>query len=64
MPHPIPATAEAAGGDVEQKQPKLVCVTCGRQTSHGVASFCLSDAPRFGGLVYCMDCQKKVPKAG
>jgi len=64
MPHPSAASAEAAGGAGEQKPPKHVCVACGRQTSHGVANFCLSDQTRFGGLVYCMDCQKKVPTVG
>jgi hypothetical protein len=32
--------------------------------SNAVARFCWFNKPRFGGLVYCMDCQKKVPKAG
>jgi hypothetical protein len=32
--------------------------------SIAVARFCGFNKPRFGGLVYCMDCQKKVPKAG
>lgn len=31
---------------------------CGKGVSEAVAKFCWNNRPRFGGKVYCMDCQK------
>jgi hypothetical protein len=61
---PIVPAAERPGDSGAGKQSKLVCDTCACAVSNAVARFCLFNKPRFGGLVYCMDCQKKVPKAG
>jgi hypothetical protein len=58
---PTAAPAEPAVQGIEEKRSKLVCNTCGSAVSYSVAKFCWFNKPRFGGLVYCMDCQKKVP---
>jgi len=42
----------------EQKKSKLICARCGASVSHAVARFCWLNKKRFGGAVYCMDCQK------
>lgn len=48
--------------DVETPKPKqkLVCHACGVSITYNVAKFCWSNKSRFGGNIYCMDCQKKV----
>jgi hypothetical protein len=53
------AAVEEASGE---KKSKLACVTCGTIVAYNVAKFCWFNKPRFGGNVYCMDCQKAVPK--
>jgi hypothetical protein len=55
--------AETPSGSGGEQKSKLVCAACGTSVSYSVAKFCWFNKPRFGGLVYCMDCQKKVPKA-
>jgi hypothetical protein len=57
-----PADEPSGNGGVQKS--KLVCTACGSAVSYSVARFCWFNKPRFGGQVYCMDCQKKVPKAG
>lgn len=47
-----------------EKKSKLACATCGTVVAYNVAKFCWFNKPRFGGNVYCMDCQKAVPKPG
>jgi len=59
----VPAV-EPPGTRGAETQSRLVCAACGVAVSYSVAKFCWFNKPRFGGLVYCMDCQKKVPKAG
>ncbi len=39
---------------------KLACASCGIIVAYNVARFCWFNKPRFGGRVYCMDCQKAV----
>jgi len=56
----VPAGERQAAG-VGDKQSKLVCVACGTPLSYSVAKFCWFNKSRFGGLVYCMNCQRKVP---
>ena len=51
--------ADEAG---ENKPTRLACATCGTIVAHNVARFCWFNKPRFGGNVYCMDCQKAIPK--
>ncbi len=43
-----------------EKKSKLICVSCGATVSYAVAKFCWSNKSRFGGNVFCMDCQKTV----
>ncbi len=54
-PSPVQVPAETKS--------KLVCSRCGCAVAYNVARFCWFNKPRFGGLVYCMDCQKSVPTA-
>ena len=46
-----------------EKKSKLVCISCGAPVTYSVAKFCWFNKPRFGGHVYCMDCQQKVAVA-
>jgi hypothetical protein len=56
---PAPAVPQEASGD--DKKSKLACTTCGTVVAYNVAKFCWFNKPRFGGKVFCMDCQKVVP---
>ena len=48
----------------EQKpKQKLVCHSCGTSVGYNVAKFCWFNKPKFGGNIYCMDCQKTVSAA-
>lgn len=53
------AVVDEASGE---RKSKLACATCGTIVTYNVAKFCWFNKPRFGGNVYCMDCQKAVPK--
>lgn len=46
----------------EQQKPKqkLECHSCGVPIAYNVAKFCWFNKPKFGGNIYCMDCQKKI----
>lgn len=56
----IPASAiEPADGSQKVKQ-KLICNTCNEPVPYNVAKFCWFNKPKFGGNIYCMECQKKV----
>lgn len=55
-------TKAVASEDAGEKKSKLVCATCGTFFVYSVARFCWLNKPRFGGNVYCMDCQKAIPK--
>lgn len=52
---PIEASEESA----KPKQ-KLVCAACNQPVAYNVAKFCWFNKPKFGGNIYCMDCQKTV----
>lgn len=62
---PVPQTVnspeqpavEPAEGTEEAKSSKLVCKGCGVTTPFQVARFCWLKKRRFGGNVYCRDCQ-------
>ncbi len=56
-------TKEAGAEASDDKKSKLACATCGTIVAYNVAKFCWFNKPRFGGNVYCMDCQKAVPKS-
>ena len=57
----IPAVdaAPAERGGARPKQ-KLVCATCSQPVPFNVARFCWFNKARFGGNLYCMECQKSV----
>jgi hypothetical protein len=52
--------AEPAAQSPEAKKSKLVCSSCGTPVQYNVAKFCWFNKGRFGGKVYCYDCQKSV----
>ncbi len=55
---PAPTPAEATP-EAKPKQ-KLVCHSCSEPVGYNVAKFCWFNKPKFGGNIYCMDCQKKM----
>lgn len=40
------------------KKSKLACAACSTIVAYNVAKFCWFNKPRFGGKVFCMECQK------
>lgn len=47
----------------EPKKPRRSCHSCGAPVEDKVVTFCVRfNKARFGGNVYCMDCQAKFPK--
>lgn len=52
------APVGADGGQVQK--PKLVCHACSTAVTYAVGKFCWMNKPKFGGNVFCMDCQKIV----
>ncbi len=76
-PDPVPEAPKAAAvaqalapeiqkpaAEHEQKpKQKLVCHTCGTSVAYNVAKFCWFNKPKFGGNIYCMDCQRTVSAA-
>ena len=54
---PLAATTSTA----EPKKSKLACVSCGTVVEMKVARFCWFNKAKFGGNIYCMDCQKTAP---
>lgn len=67
-PAPVEDKAPAPapqGGDVADEQPDrpgYFCAACKATVSAKVAKFCWGNTARFGGKVYCYDCQKTVRK--
>jgi len=55
-----PAVPAAATKEAEKPKQKLICASCSAPVLYSVAKFCWFNKPRFGGKVYCMDCQKTV----
>lgn len=46
--------------DEPKAKQKLICNSCGDPVPYNVAKFCWFNKPKFGGNIYCMECQKKV----
>lgn len=44
-----------------ERKSKLVCSSCEAVVAYNVAKFCWFNKPRFGGKVFCMECQKAIP---
>lgn len=66
---PVRLDEEAAVEVVEKAEPelkksKLACNTCGTAVAYNVAKFCWFNKLRFGGQVYCFECQKNVQVGG
>ena len=53
----VPAAMKEDGDKHKQK---LICSSCSAPVLYSVAKFCWFNKPKFGGKVYCMDCQKTV----
>ncbi len=51
--------AQAADGE---KKSKLACSSCGTAVQYNIAKFCWFNKPRFGGKVFCFECQKNIPQ--
>ena len=49
--------AEVSG---EKPKQKLICHLCNEPLPYAVAKFCWFNKPKFGGNLYCIECQKKV----
>ena len=45
--------------DSEQPKKKLICHECNLPVPYAVAKFCWFNKPKFGGNLYCKECQKK-----
>lgn len=62
-PEPIPAEPAAVPETVveEGKKSKLACSSCGTVVAYNIAKFCWFNKPRFGGKVFCFECQKSIP---
>lgn len=54
---PIEPESEASEEATKPKQ-KLICATCSDPVAYNVAKFCWFNKPKFGGEIYCMECQK------
>ena len=54
------ANENPADAEPQKPKQKLICHTCGTSITYNVAKFCWFNKPKFGGNIYCMDCQKKV----
>lgn len=57
---PKPAVEPEPALDEGKPKSKLACYSCGEQVAYNVAKFCWFNKAKFGGNVFCMDCQKKV----
>jgi len=53
-----PSASTTTEGD-KPKQ-KLICASCSAPVLYSVAKFCWFNKTKFGGKIYCMDCQKNV----
>jgi hypothetical protein len=60
---PIPSghvEPETEGEKASKPKQKLICYSCGEPITYKVAKFCWFNKSRFGGNIYCLDCQKSV----
>ncbi len=54
------ANEKPADAGIQKPKQKLICHACGTSITYNVAKFCWFNKSKFGGNIYCMDCQKKV----
>ena len=55
---PILKAAQPAAEQEHKPKQKLICHSCGAAVGYNVAKFCWFNKPKFGGNIYCMECQK------
>ena len=60
---PILKAAQLTPEQEDKPKQKLICHSCGAAVGYNVAKFCWFNKPKFGGNIYCMDCQKGVSAA-
>lgn len=56
------AVTPASGCAVIPETVSLACSDCGTAVGQKVADYCLTHDKRFGGRIFCRDCQPKQPK--
>ena len=49
--------------DPKKPKQKLVCHSCSTPITYNVAKFCWFNKPKFGGNIYCIECQAKYSSA-
>lgn len=63
----VPARQHGGSNVVPTHKPESTrsdgCAGCGGAISSGVRAFCLNNATRFGGALYCMSCQPRIGDA-
>ncbi len=57
-----PVQQEPSSDSADSRKSKLFCTSCGTSVQYNVAKFCWFNKGRFGGKVFCFDCQKNVPQ--
>lgn len=61
VPKPaIAAPVTSPTDEPAKRKSKLACHSCGESVAYNVAKFCWFNKAKFGGNVFCMNCQKKV----
>ena len=63
MIEPVPKPKTSLEGSPKVERKKLMCDFCEEAVSYSVAKFCWFNKPRFGGKIYCMECQKQVERS-
>ena len=60
-----PEVTQVVQNTSEEQKPKqkLICHSCNVSISYNVAKFCWLNKAKFGGNIYCMNCQKTVAAA-
>ncbi len=60
---PVPpknSNSKIESNESSKSKQKLICYSCGDLVTYNMAKFCWLNKPKFGGNVYCMECQKKI----
>jgi hypothetical protein len=50
---------QSSNTDLKKPKQKLVCHSCATPIAYNVAKFCWFNKPKFGGNIYCIECQAK-----
>ena len=58
--HPILLkNSKIESNESSKPKQKLICYSCGDSVAYNVAKFCWFNKLKFGGNIYCMECQKE-----